>query len=115
MGLFDKFKKTATPSIEDLSDKQIREVLKKGKAPQYSPKEIRKMKETERRALLGERGLGALRSAMQDLDRDRQNRFNQLERDLLKGKPHTVERMKAEDPKRYQKLVADEAKRQGLV
>lgn len=115
MGFLDKFKKTSTPSVDELSDKQIREALKKGKAPQYSPKEIRQMKETERRALLGERGLGALKAAMKDLDRDRQNRFNKLERDLLKGKPHTVERMKAEDPKRYQKLVADEAKRQGLL
>ena len=109
MGWFSNKKSTVVP-IDELSDKQIKEALKKGKVPTISPKEFKKMRQDEQRAMLGEKGLGAIRAAAADMSRQRQIHFEQQMR-----KDHAVERMKAADPRAYEKLLDREARRQGLL
>lgn len=111
MGWFNK-KSESTP-IDELSDKEIMAALKKGKVPIKSAKELRKMHKDDLRRTVGEKGLGALKAAAVE---NGQRRFERLERDMKKGRdPHAVTRMKAEDPKRYQQLLDQEARKQGLL
>ena len=111
MGWFNK-KSESTP-IDELSEKEIMAVLKKGKIPIRSAKDLKKMKQDDLRRTVGEKGLGALKAAAKESS-DR--RFQQLERSMRSGKdPHAVTRMKTEDPKRYQQLLEQEARKQGLL
>lgn len=113
MGLFSK--KSQSLEVGDLSDDEIRKVLKSKKAPVLSAKELKKMEKDDIRRTVGEKGLQALVAAAKQHTADRDNRFNQLTRDMKAGRdPHALARMKAEDPKRYQRLLEAEAKRQGL-
>lgn len=112
MGWFDK-RKPQSFEVGELSDSQIRDVLKKKKAPMISPKEMRKMDKEAIKKTVGEKGFGALQAAAQE---NRQRRFERLERDMRSGSdPHALTRMKSEDPRRYEQLLDREAKRQGLI
>jgi hypothetical protein len=113
MGWFSS--KQTSSEVGDLSDKEIMDALKKGKIPKMTAKEIRKMDKDDLRKTVGEKGLGALKAAAQQRDRDRERRFGRLEQDMRSGRdPHALSRMKAEDPRRYQRLLEEEARKQGL-
>ena len=111
MGWFSK--KSQSLPVDELSESQVKKVLKTGKAAVIDYKTLKKMNKQEQRAVLGEKSFKALEAAARET---RDKRFSQLERDMKLGRdPHALTRMKSEDPRRYQKLLDDEARRRGLI
>lgn len=118
MGWFSK--KSESFSVDELlemSDRDIAKALRLGKAPVKTAKELRQIAKTDRRRLEGEKGFQALRSAtVEQSRRDRARRQQHVIDSVQNGKdPHAIARMKAQDPKGYQRLLEQEAKRQGLL
>lgn len=112
MGWLGK-KKPESFEVGELTDAQVRDVLRKKKAPMISPKEMRKMDKEALRKTVGEKGFAALQAAAKEQG---QRRFERLERDMRSGKDvHALTRMKTEDPKRYEQLLEREARKQGLI
>lgn len=114
MGLFSR--KSESLEVGDLSKQQIAEALKKGKVPNLTAKDLKSMRKDDIRRTVGEKGFQALTAAAKQASVDRQKRFDNLERDFRSGSdPHAIARMKAENPRAYQKLLDAEARRQGLI
>lgn len=103
MGLFSR--KSETPSVDELlemSDKKLKEVIESGKVPQKTPKELRKAAQAAKRATEGERGLGALAAGAKGGGTGNRNHQNIP----LKDRVH---------PSEYQRILAREARKQGLL
>jgi hypothetical protein len=114
MGLGDFFKgKSETPPIDELTDDQIKKALKGKKAPILSAKDLKKMKQDDIRRTVGESGFKALTGMAKD---KRAADLRRVERGVSNAQtPADLARIKASDPRAYQRLLDQEARRQGLI
>lgn len=104
MGLFSK-KKSESPTVDEIlqmKDKDLRAIIREGRVPQKSPKELRKAAQVAKRAAEGERGLGAISAATKGGGTGNRNYKNVP----LKDRVHPTE---------YKRILDREAKRQGLL
>lgn len=104
MGLFGK-RKSESPTVDEIlqmKDKELQAIIREGKVPQKSPKELRKAAQMAKRAAEGERGLGAIRDAKRHGGTGNRNYKNVP----LKDRVHPVE---------YRRILEREAKKQGLL
>lgn len=99
MGLFGR-RKAETPSIDeilDLPDKEINKILKTGKAPIRSAKELRKMDKDDFRRTVGEKGFGAAKdAALEVLKKNRAQ--NASVRAMMEEKAKTSYKIKKVNP-----------------
>lgn len=137
MGLGDLFRgKSQSFEIDDvlaMKDKDIEKLLKDKKAPVRSAKELRKMAKDDRRRLEGEKGFAAFRAAVTEKSgtgnknyknvplsqRVHPSQYKKLQQSGRLGKPGTsfaqAAELKKSNPKAYEKLLEQEARRQGLI
>jgi hypothetical protein len=104
MGIFGK-KKSESPTVDELlkmKDEQLRKIIREGKVPQKTPKELRKAAQEAKRRTEGEVGLKALGAAMKGGGTKNKN-FQNVP---LKERVHPAE---------YKRILEREAKRQGLL
>lgn len=104
MGLFGK-KKSESPTVDEIlkmNNEKLRQIIREGRVPQKSPKELRKAAEAAKRAAEGERGLGAIRDARKHAGTGNRNYYNIP----LKDRVHPAE---------YKRILEREAKKQGLL
>lgn len=135
MGLFSN-KKSESFSIDevlDMKDKDIEKLLREKKAPVRSAKELRKIAKEDTRRLEGEKGFAAFRAAVTERggsgnrnyknvplkERMHPSQYAKLEKSGRLGKPGTsfaqAAELKKSNPAEYQKLLEQEARRQGLI
>ncbi|MET0466967.1 MAG: hypothetical protein ABW007_27660 [Chitinophagaceae bacterium] len=120
--------KSESIPVDELSDKQIKEALKKGKVPNISPKDLKKMNKDAQRAALGEKGFAAVTAAAKDIvNRDAakvRKAVDERENARMKSQRPSDFRIKGRGaiplkdtmhPAAYKHLLEKEAKRQGLI
>ena len=134
MGFFSK--KSESFSVDEMlemKDKEIEKLLREKKAPVRSAKELRKMAKDDRRRLEGEKGFAAFRAAVTEKggsgnqnyknvplsQRVHPSQYKKLQQSGRLGKPGTsfaqAAELKRTNPKEYEKLLEQEARRQGLI
>lgn len=134
MGFFSK--KSESFSVDEMlemKDKEIEKLLREKKAPVRSAKELRKMAKEDRRRLEGEKGFAAFRAAVTESggsgnknykniplsQRVHPSQYKRLQQSGRLGKPGTsfaqAAELKKSNPKAYEKLLEQEARRQGLI
>lgn len=100
MGFFSS--KSESPSLSDLSDDDLKKLIKKGKVTGIkTPKDLRKASKDEQRQFVGETGVSALLAGMKGGGTGNRNYANVP----LKDRVH---------PARYKQILEREARRQGL-
>lgn len=134
MGLFSKKSQSfEIGDVLDMKDKDIEKLLKEKKAPVRSAKELRKIAKEDRRRLEGEKGFAAFRAAVTERggsgnknffniplsQRVHPSQYKKLQQSGRLGKPGVsfaqAAEMKKSDPRKYEALLEQEAKRQGLI
>jgi hypothetical protein len=128
--------KSESFSIDDvlgMKDRDIEKLLKEKKAPVRTAKELRKMAKDDRRRLEGEKGFAAFRAAVTEKggsgnrnyknvplkERVHPSQYKKLEQSGRLGRPGTsfaqAAELKRTNPKEYERLLEQEARRQGLI
>ena len=120
--------KSQSIPIDELSDRQIREALRKGKVPNLTPKEVRKMNKTEQRAAMGEKSFSAVTSAAKDIvnrdaakvrkavdERENQRMRSQKPSDFRTRSRASIPIKDTMHPAAYKHLLEREARKQGLL
>lgn len=133
MGLFSR--KSESFEIDELlamKDKDLEKILREKKAPIRSAKELRKMNREALRKTVGEKGFAAVRAAVAGGGSGNRNyknvplsqrvhpsQYKKLQESGRLGKPGTsfaqAAELKKSNPKEYEKLLEQEARRQGLI
>lgn len=128
-------KKSESFSIDEvleMKDKEIEKLLRDKKAPVRSAKELRKMAKDDRRRVEGEKGFAAFRAAVTEKggssgnyknvplsQRVHPSQYKKLQQSGRLGKPGTsfaqAAQLKQTNPKEYERLLEQEARRQGLI
>jgi hypothetical protein len=104
MGLFSK-RKSESPTVDEIlqmKDRELQAIIREGKVPQKSPRELRKAAQVAKRATEGDKGLAALAAGMKGGGTGNRNYNNVPLRDRV-------------HPAEYQRILEREAKKQGLL